>query len=184
MIVSFTGAQSTGKSTLFNKLKSSDRFRKFNFVSELTRTLKEDYNLNINEEGNDITQLAILNGHFMNYLKYKNTDVLLDRCILDGVVYTTYLYHTGKVSKEVAEYADYLTGKLVNSVDIIFYTEPDVPLVDDGERSINIEFRNKVIELFEEAITHYNINAVRLKGSVDERIKTINDKYDLWQTIN
>ena len=38
--------------------------------------------------------------------------------------------------------------------------------------------------LFEEAITHYNINAVRLKGSVEERIKTINDKYDLWQTIN
>ena len=55
MVVSFTGAQSTGKSTLFNLLKSSDRFRKFNFVCELTRTLKEDYNLNINEEGNDIT---------------------------------------------------------------------------------------------------------------------------------
>ena len=42
MIVSFTGAQSTGKSTLFNRLKSTDRFRRFNFVSEITRTLKED----------------------------------------------------------------------------------------------------------------------------------------------
>jgi nicotinamide riboside kinase len=184
MIVSFTGAQSTGKSTLFNRLKSTDRFRRFNFVSEITRTLKEDYNLNINEEGNDMTQLAILNSHFMNYLKYKDKDVLLDRCILDGLVYTTYLYYTEKVSKQVVDYAEYITGLLVNKIDILYYTEADVPLVDDGERSVNIEFRNKILELFEEAIDHYKINVVRLKGSVEDRIKIVNEKFDLWQTIN
>ena len=38
------------------------------------------------------------------------------------------------------------------------YTEPDIPLVDDGVRSVNDEFRNRMIgNLFEEAIKHYKI---------------------------
>ena len=40
------------------------------------------------------------------------------------------------------------------------------------------------LELFEEAIDHYKINVVRLKGSVEDRIKIIDEKFDLWQTIN
>jgi len=178
MVISFTGAQSTGKSTLFERIKTDDRFRRFNFVTELTRTLKKDYNLKINEEGDDITQLAILNGHFLNYLKYKKNNTLMDRCILDGLVYTTYLYNKGKVSKEVAEYAELLTNKIIGNVDIIYYTEPDIPLKDDGERSVNVEFRDMIVKLFEESFKHYNINVVRLNGTVENRVKIIYNNFD------
>ena len=44
MVISFTGAQSTGKSTLFEKMKPNDRFRRFNYVPEITRNLREKYN--------------------------------------------------------------------------------------------------------------------------------------------
>jgi nicotinamide riboside kinase len=178
MVVSFTGAQSTGKSTLFERIKADDRFRRFNFVRELTRTLKKDYNLKINEEGDDITQLAILNGHFLNYLKYKNSNALMDRCILDGLVYTTYLYNKGKVSREIAEYAEFITNKILSGVDIIFYTEPDIPIEDDGERSIDKDFRETIVNLFEAAFEHYNLKVIRLNGSVDNRLTTIYKEFD------
>lgn len=178
MVISFTGAQSTGKSTLFNRMKSDDRFRKFNYVPEITRKLKDSYNLKINENGDDLTQLAILNAHLDNFLKFRTTNTIMDRCILDGLVYTTYLYYTKKVSSEVVSYAEFLTKKIIDGVDVIFYTEADIPLKDDGVRSNNNEFRDTIIKLFEEAIKFYNLNVVRLEGSVDNRLKIIYNTFD------
>ena len=184
MIVSFTGAQSTGKTTLLKAVKLDERFRKFSFIDEVTRLVKKKYNLSINEEGDDLTQLAILSTHLDNYLTFRGKDVVLDRCILDGLVYTAYLNNIGKVKDEVAEYAELLTNTLINKIDIIFYTEPDIPLVDDGERSIDVEFRNKIIDLFEEAIDHYKLNVVRLRGSVDNRLELIYNIIDNYGKSN
>lgn len=173
MIISFTGAQSTGKSTLLEKCRLDEKFKKYNFEPEVTRWVKKAYSLSINEEGDEITQLSILNRHLHNYLNYRGKDVVLDRCILDGLVYTLYQYHKGKVSREIYNYAELLFKKLIDKIDIIFYTEPDIDLVDDGERSVDVEFRDTIINLFEEGINHFNINVVRLNGSVDNRMKII-----------
>ena len=169
MVISFTGAQSTGKSTLLSKMQIDERFRKYNFVPEITRSLKKKYNLDINE----LTQLITVNSHLYNYLDHKGRDVILDRCILDGLVYTTYQFHMMKIPKEIFKYSEYLFKKLIGELDIILYTEPDIPLVDDGERSVDKEFRDIIVNLFEEAIDHYKIKVYRLKGSVDKRMETI-----------
>lgn len=173
MVISFTGAQSTGKSTLLAKMQTEERFRKFNFVPEITRGLKDKYKLDINEDGDEFTQLLTVNSHLYNYLDFKGKDVVLDRCILDGLIYTMYQYQKKKIPIEMYNYTEYLFKKLIGNVDIILYTEPDIPLVDDGERSANKEFRDIIISLFEEAINHFDIKVIRLNGSVDNRMKTI-----------
>lgn len=176
MVISLTGAQSTGKSTLLKALKADQRYKGYKFIPEVTRVIKRKYDLNINEEGDNLTQLAILGSHFDNYLKFKNTDVIMDRCILDGLVYTTHQYFNHKIDPGTILYCEYLFELLVRKIDIIFYTDPSMPLVDDGERSINIEFRNKIVNLFEVAIKHYRLDVVRLKGTVEERLETIHTK--------
>lgn len=178
MIVSFTGVQSSGKSTLVDALKMDERFRKFDFVPEITRRLKSQYDLNINEEGDDFTQLAVLNSHLHNYLTYRNKNAILDRCVLDGFMYTTYMYYTGKIPEAITLYASYIFEKLIKKYDIIFYTEPDIPIEDDGVRSVDVDFRNKMIELFEEAIKHYKIPVVRLSGDVGKRLELIRKTFD------
>lgn len=178
MVISFTGAQSTGKSTLLSKLQTEERFRKFNFVPEITRSLKTKYKLDINESGDEFTQLITVNSHLYNYLDFKDKNVILDRCILDGMIYTMYQYQMKKIPIEIYNYSEYLFKKLINKVDIIFYTEPDIPLVDDGERSSNKEFRDTIINLFEEAIDHFKINVIRLSGTVEQRLETIYNTFD------
>ena len=173
MIITFTGAQSTGKSTLLNECSKDGRFNHYNFVPEITRGLKKKYNLTINENGDEYTQLFCINSHLENYLSHKDDKVVLDRCALDALVYTTYQYHTGKVSEWVLEYATNLFESLKDKYDIIFYTEADIDLVEDGERSSSNEFRDTIVNLFEEAIDHYNLKVVRLKGTVEERMVTI-----------
>jgi thymidylate kinase len=178
MIISFSGCQSSGKTTLLKACKEI-YIDKFDFVDEVTRLVRREFNVQINEDGTDLTQCLIVNKHIENLMRLReNKGIILDRCILDGLCYTGYLYLEGKVSEWVFEYTKNVFKKLISQYDIIFYTDPyDVALVDDGERSTDIEFRNKMIETFEQAIISYDDllknKLVRLKGTVEERMEAI-----------
>jgi len=179
MRVSFTGAQSTGKTTLLNKCK--EIYKDYKFVDEVTRYVRRTYDVKINEIGGTETQLYILAEHIKNHLKL-DENLMLDRCILDGYVYTKYQVNQGKVSEQVLHAFNGVFGLLFDKLDYIFYTDPsDVKLVDDGERSVDYKFRDDIIDIFESVIT-YKLSPknkdkiIRLKGSVEKRMQTI-EKY-------
>jgi len=179
MRVSFTGAQSTGKTTLLNKCK--EVYKDYKFVDEVTRYVRRTYDVKINEIGGSETQLYILAEHIKNHLKL-DENLMLDRCILDGYVYTKYQVLQGKVKEDILKAFNSVFNILFDKLDYVFYTDPsDVKLVDDGERSVDFKFRDDIIVLFEDLITHKmsqknKEKVIRLKGSVDQRMKTI-DKY-------
>jgi thymidylate kinase len=178
MLISFSGVQSSGKSTLLKLCKEiySDRYE---FVDEVTRLVKREFNVPINEQGTGLTQCLITNKHIENVLRFRETKgAIFDRCILDGLCYTGYLHIEGSVPGWVFDYTKNVFKKLISQYDVIFYTDPyDVALVDDGERSVDVEFRNKMIETFEQAIISYDDllkdKIVRLKGTVEERMEAI-----------
>ena len=178
MIISFTGAQSTGKTTLLNLIR--DKNYEFNYVDEVTRRIKREYNLPINEGGGDITQSMIMADHIANVYKKGDHDVtVLDRCAVDGVVYTQWLYNNGQVEKATLDHAKLMFEMLIEEYDAIFITSPiDVELVDDGERSTNIEFREDIQSLFDMYIGHLMVdnkdeNVFVVAGTVEERMNYI-----------
>tara|TARA_R110002074_G_scaffold77781_1_gene176374 strand:- start:124 stop:699 length:576 start_codon:yes stop_codon:yes gene_type:complete len=178
MIISFTGAQSTGKTTLLNLIR--DKNYDFNYVDEVTRRIKREYNLPINEGGGDITQSMIMADHIANVYKKGDHDVtVLDRCAVDGVVYTQWLYNNGQVKKATLDHAKLIFEMLIEEYDAIFITSPvDVELVDDGERSTNIEFREDIQSLFDMYIGHLMVdnkdeNVFVVAGTVEERMNYI-----------
>ncbi len=186
MLVGFTGAQSTGKTTLLNRCKEelcvpSDK-KGWNFVDEVTRKVMRD-GWSINEDGDNLTQLFILKEHLQNHTVSKSEKWILDRCILDGYIYTKWLCEQGAVDTWVLTYAGNLLNLLGKHLDIIFYTDPrDVPIEDDGERSVNVDFRNEIIKIYEDLISNslstpgrdtWRRKIVRLSGNVDERMSTI-----------
>jgi len=180
MIISFTGAQSTGKSTLLERCRE-EFGDKFIYFPEITRNLKRDLGVAINEAGNDITQCLIMSEHIKNniladhYFKSEGKDAIFDRCVLDGLVYTIWLWDEEKVSEWVVDYALKIFEELIANTDVIFYTDPaDVLLVDDGERSVNIKFRNEIIAIFDGLIKQQETDRiVILSGTVEERMHTI-----------
>jgi predicted ATPase len=186
MRISFTGAQSTGKTTLLRECCNNKFFRKYHCVKEVTRKVARERNVNINETGSDVTQLFILNEHLHNH--HVRGDALLDRCIVDGWVYTNYLECNHKVSEWVSDYAYNMYQLLLPKLDIIFYTEPgDVPVEDDGQRSVDIQFRDDIIDSFENEMNYlqncYDTpvlpfhedfpQIIRLSGDVPTRMSTI-----------
>ena len=173
MIVSFTGAQSTGKTTLLNELKKWKEFEDYVFIDEITRNVSK-LGMNINEKGDDATQTAIMNAHIENLKKGDN--LILDRCSLDGVVYTHYLYSHGRVSRDTFDYARQIFTETCLKYDKIFYLKPEFDIVNDGVRSSSVQFRDEIADIFERYITEFNLgkwNVVELSGSVEDRLKAI-----------
>lgn len=155
MIISLSGAHCTGKTTLMKALAVDPTFEMWDFIVELTRSVKREYKLDINESGDGLTQLAILLKHmdcFVKYAEYSrnpNKHVIWDRSIVDVFVYTEWLYHHGKVSYYVLDVAKNLLCEMIGSIDLVLYTSSeDVPLEDDGTRSTEVNFRNEIIDGF------------------------------------
>lgn len=176
MVISFSGPQCSGKTTLLKHIR--DKNPTFNYVDEVTRYVKDRFKVDINEEGNDITQALIGYAHVVNLFKIDNKNInIFDRCSLDGLVYSTYLHYDANIVKEdIAKDAGIIFDNTVSKYDIIFYTDPkDVVLVQDGTRSVNPKFRNKIIELFDLAIDYPIIRErlYKLSGTVEDRLKQI-----------
>ena len=110
----------------------------------------------------------------------------MDRCILDGIVYTKWLLDNDKVSGWVYSYCNNVFYKLISEMDVIFYTDHNIPLESDGERSESPMFKDDIVNSFEQWILdlnndilrstyHIKANVVKLEGSVEERMETINN---------
>ena len=189
MIFSFTGAQCTGKTTLLKHLYEENGDYPFVFVPEVTRLIRREYNMPINESGDDLTQMLIMTEHVRNIFRDRADHIvrgvhqILDRCALDGIVYSHYLLDKGKINRATYDACDLIYKKLINKYDVIFYTShEDVELVDDGERSVDKIFREDIIGLFD-MYMQYNIiekgpRVVHLEGTVEERLKTIKSTLD------
>jgi len=172
MKIAFTGAQSTGKTTLLNRLKHDPMFNlEFDFRDEITRRMQKK-GLSINEGGNDITQLLIMNSHIKNTLI---DNVIMDRCALDGLIYTDWMYGKKKVEQWVIEYAENVFNLLIDRYDYIFYLAPEFDIEDDGVRSTDIDFRNEIVDLFDHYINLYKIPVIKLTGTVEQRLNKIKE---------
>lgn len=173
MLISFSGAQSTGKSTLLKICQEINPT--WDYIPEVTRLVKREYDLPINEDGNDLTQTMIMSEHLRNAFVKRDNHAILDRCSLDGLVYTHWLCENRKVSMGTYSHARYVFENTIEKYNLIIYTSPeDVPVVDDGERSINVKFREEIITLFEQYLTIIpRQNLLRVRGSVEERIQQI-----------
>tara|TARA_B100000287_G_C19956180_1_gene512536 strand:- start:152 stop:478 length:327 start_codon:yes stop_codon:yes gene_type:complete len=101
------------------------------------------------------------------------SDMLTDRTALDGLVYTAYLHLHKKVSKDTLDIVKAIYDKIIHEYDYIFYIPPEFNIVDDGVRSIDPNFRDEIVELFEGYISEMPREIVRLSGSVRERLDQI-----------
>lgn len=170
MIIGISGAQSVGKTTLLNALRSEKCFKDFTIRNELTRNIRK-LGLNINEDGNDITQEIIMKEHIYNAIMFDN--MITDRIALDGVVYTQWLYDNGKVTESCLKEAQKIFTRIIDSYDYIFYIKPEFPIENDGVRSTDVQWQNDIVKLFDYYINTYKVKTIPIQGSVRERVNII-----------
>jgi nicotinamide riboside kinase len=167
MRIGICGAQSVGKTTLLNALRSEKLLSDIKVRNEVTRRVAS-YGLPINEHGSDITQKLIMHEHIVNVFMYDN--FITDRTALDGVVYSHYLHENGRLTDETMTYVTNIFVKLKPCYDILFYIKPEFDIQNDGIRSVDTNFRDRIVELFDQYIDTFRVPTVLLTGSVRERL--------------
>jgi nicotinamide riboside kinase len=168
MKIAISGGASQGKSTLVNALAKTERLKEFVFKTNLTRSL-QTAGIPINELGTSVTQLFVMSKHY-EFLSLTE-DAVLDRCALDGLAYSMYFFN--KIELPIQDVIRRLFQAMIFRYDKIFYIVPELPLVEDGQRSTSKQFFDIVNNNFETLIRDYKINVIRISGSVEERIEQV-----------
>lgn len=166
--VALVGASSVGKTTVYELLKNE--LPEFAFKNESTRTVGK-YGFPINEQGTSETQLAISSFHLEALLEPK--DVILDRCYLDLLVYSTYM---DNLSNSAYNYILDTWMRVKDQYTHFIYFPIEFNSVDDGVRSVNEEWRKKIDNQFEanlKAIKFSGGDYLTVSGSPKQRVEQI-----------
>jgi nicotinamide riboside kinase len=168
--IGITGTHSTGKTTLLHALRSEPEFHGFEVCDEVTRWVKS-LGVNINEAGSDLSQELVMMKHVYNLYMFE--DMLTDRTVLDGLVYTRALHMSKKVSDKTMKDVHNTFAKCIGEYDFLFYITPEFDIADDGVRSTNKEWQIAVEQIFEDSISAFNIPVIRITGSVRQRVEQV-----------
>lgn len=163
--ISLVGASSTGKSTVFELLKN--KFPKYEFISESTRTVAS-YGFPINEKGTDATQLAISSFHLEALLQPYN--LILDRCYMDLLVYSTFM---DSISGNTHDYIEDTWNRIKQEYTHYIYFPIEFKSVNDGVRSVNEEWREKIDVEFKNTLDGLNKEYLTVTGSPRQRVNQI-----------
>ena len=134
--IALVGASSTGKTTVYELLKN--KLTKYEFINESTRTVGQ-YGFPINEKGTDATQLAISSFHLEALLQPYN--LVLDRCYMDLVVYSHFMEG---IEEKTLRYIEDTWNRIKGEYTHYVYFPIEFDSVDDGVRSVNEDWREKV----------------------------------------
>lgn len=173
MKISISGTHSIGKTTLIKQLRKEEEFKDWVFIPGPTRTLKElGFSINNEDSNYDPTQMMCLAIDIQNLQKQGN--IFQDRSLLDTVIYTMYLMKEKKVSREVGRVVKDIFLHFVNQYELfIIPSKDDVPLVQDGVRNEDHDFRNQIEELMFECLDSEQLNYIVVSGTTEERIQQI-----------
>ena len=161
--IALVGSSSTGKTTVYELLKS--KLTGFDFVNESTRTVA-NFGFPINEHGTDLTQLAISSFHLKALIGDRN--LVLDRSYLDLVVYS----ETLDLFSSTRDYLEDTWKKVQKEYTHFVYFPIEFDAVDDGVRSVNEGWRRDIDKKFRKRLEGIG-DYLTVTGSPMQRVEQI-----------
>jgi len=186
MKICVTSTQNMGKSTYIKDFLKE--WPMYKTPANTYRDIIKEKGLLINESGTEESQKIILNvlvDQAIEHSKYDN--VILDRCVLDNLAYTTWLSLTGKVSEKFLAETKDIVRETLKLYDILFFFPISkfnrIPIEQDGLRSVDPLYREDIdyiFKLFQQSYLKSDGRVfptdecpalIELYGSREERIK-------------
>ncbi len=184
MRVALVGSQSVGKSTLLKALQNV--YPDATFIEEATRWVLP-LGFKINREADFKTQEMIMMRHlFELYATYDDPRIIsgsnlaiFDRSPLDCFVYSTWLYYNNpeKMPRYNWNKIRCIYENVVDDIDLYVYIPIEFPVVDDGVRDLNENYRSEIDHMFKVQIdTLHRHRVLTVSGTVEERVQMVKDR--------
>lgn len=177
--ITFSGTASVGKTTLVKALfPELEKLygEKVVFITEVARSL-ERKGFKINKEATSVTQRLIEDEYIRLDEENKNIVKVADRSIIDRYSYTILNggINIDATKSELLKWYDTSIESYCMKYSNMFY----IPLTDevklelDGVRSADEAYRHEIDRLQRSIIDTHGLNVVTLKGTTEERIRTV-----------
>lgn len=175
MKIGLCGTVSVGKTTLVNELKELNQFKDYKTATERSKYLR-DQGIALNTDSTLKGQLIFA---AERSLELMNENIITDRTIYDVCAFTLSANSMSAYQKEL--YVNLLMH-LRNEYDLIIYVSPiGIPIEDNGIRTIDSTYRDKIDYTIREMLNEYPPkNLLKIEGSNSERISQI-EQYLLSQ---
>jgi thymidylate kinase len=164
--IAFSGAHSTGKTTTFNVVKKylENENVPVYTIREVARSCPFPLNRAATPEGQRwiFFKQAMLEEEAAGkiYQSGKSGIILLDRCLLDCLVYSI-VTKGNYESRHKTEFHDHMLSILDKitftwdySIIYLSLVDPNIPIEDDGRRDTDVRFREKINQQFIEFYTY------------------------------
>ena len=170
MKIGFTGTMSVGKTTLVKALQELPELAEYKFTTERSKYLR-DLGIPLNTDSTIKGQTVFL-AERASELMYPR--IITDRTVIDVMAFTNLAesipYYIGDKFCEFASH-------LIREYDYIFYVSPEgVDIEDNGVRTTDAEYRDKVDKEIKKIILNYangKVKLIELSGTTEERIEKI-----------
>lgn len=185
MVISISGVQCTGKTTLVKALMEKEYFKGNTILTCSPSKNGFENGIRLNKESSLMDQLWIATTYVKNFIEAINfgtRHLISDRCLLDVLCYTDYHYYKseGIEMNKWSELRDTITQLLFhveNLYDYHLVLKPEFDLIDNGVRSIDKIYQKEINDLFTA-----NVNMlmdfvpeklITLTGSVEDRVNCV-----------
>ena len=168
MRIGLTGTVSVGKTTLVKALSELPEFANYEIATERSKYLR-DQGIALNSDSTLKGQLVFAAERSLELMK---ENIITDRTIYDVCAFTL---SANSIDWYTKEKFITLIMLLKEEYDLLIYVSPEgVELEDNGVRTIDPEYRNKIDFTIKELLKEYPPkHLVEIKGTNEERIQQI-----------
>ena len=168
MRIGLCGSISVGKTTLAKALGELEQFKDYEIITERSKYLR-DQGITLN---NDSTLKGQLIFSAERSLELMKENVITDRTIYDVCAFTL---SAESISWSDKRHFTELLMSIRDEYDVIIYVSPEgVEIEDNGLRSIDAEYRDKIDFVIREMLIEYKPKKlIEVNGTNDIRIETI-----------
>lgn len=172
MKIGLCGTMSVGKTTLVNALKNIPEFKDY-----ITRTERSK---ELMAMGIPLNTDSTVKGQSV-FLAERASELMQDKIITDRTIIDVMAFAQCSESMYYFEADDFcqFASYMLEEYDYIFYVSPEgVEIEDNGIRETDANYRKRIdqeIQLLLNKYRHRIKNLVEIKGSTEERIKTIKE---------
>lgn len=171
MKICFTGAHSTGKTTLLNYLRNNYSLDDSYYITEVARKIiNRGFSLGMNATSE--SYFNFINDQLCEEELAKNKKLVFsDRSIIDTVGYAKANIKTGcsKVKEYVVQALEKIWQLERQYFDLYVYFPIEFQLIDDGFRDLDLDYQKCVDTEIKNLLTNAGINFIELKGTIENR---------------